>query len=44
MAVSLVIRLLDGHQVDALHIELATDLIMRCSTGPPDRPSRGGSA
>jgi LacI family transcriptional regulator len=34
MAVSLLIRLLDGHQVDALHIELATDLIMRGSTGP----------
>jgi LacI family transcriptional regulator len=34
MAVSLLIRLLDGHQVDALHIELATDLIIRGSTGP----------
>ncbi len=34
MAVSLLIRLLDGHQVDALHIELATDLIVRGSTGP----------
>ena len=34
MAVSLLIRLLDGHQVDALHIELATDLIMRDSVGP----------
>jgi LacI family transcriptional regulator len=34
IAVSLLIRLLDGHQVDALHIELATDLIMRGSTGP----------
>lgn len=34
MAVSLLIRLLDGHQVDALHVELATDLIVRGSTGP----------
>jgi LacI family transcriptional regulator len=34
MAVSLLIRLLDGHRVDALHIELATDLIVRGSTGP----------
>jgi LacI family transcriptional regulator len=34
MAVSLLIRLLDGHRVDALHIELATELIVRGSTGP----------
>ena len=34
MAVSLLIRLLDGHQIDALHAELATDLIVRGSTGP----------
>jgi LacI family transcriptional regulator len=34
MAVSLLIRLLDGHRVDALHIELATDLVVRGSTGP----------
>jgi LacI family transcriptional regulator len=35
MAVSLLVRLLDGHQVDALHVELATELIERGSTGPP---------
>ena len=35
MAVSLLIRLLDGHRVDALHVELATELIVRGSTGPP---------
>ena len=35
MAVSLLVRLLDGHQVDALHVELATELIVRGSTGPP---------
>jgi LacI family transcriptional regulator len=34
IAVSLLIQLLDGHQVDALHVELATDLIVRGSTGP----------
>ena len=34
MAVSLLVRLLDGHQVDALHVELATELIVRGSTGP----------
>jgi LacI family transcriptional regulator len=39
MAVSLLIRLLDDHQVDALHVELATDLIVRASTGPaPESP------
>ena len=35
MAVSLLIRLLAGHQVDALHVELATELIVRGSTAPP---------
>ena len=34
MAVSLLIRLLDGHRVDALHVELATELVVRGSTGP----------
>jgi LacI family transcriptional regulator len=34
MAVSLLVRLLDGHQVDALHVELATELIVRGSTAP----------
>ena len=34
MAVSLLIRLLAGHQVEARHVELATDLIVRASTGP----------
>jgi len=32
MAVSLLVRLLDGHQVDALHVELATELVVRGST------------
>jgi LacI family transcriptional regulator len=40
IAVSLLIRLLDGHRLDALHIELATELIVRGSTGPvPDAGS-----
>ena len=33
MAVSLLIRLLERHQVEALHVELATELIVRGSTG-----------
>ena len=28
------VRLLDGHQVDALHVELATELVVRGSTAP----------
>jgi LacI family transcriptional regulator, galactose operon repressor len=34
MAVSLLLRLLDRHRLDALHVELATELIVRGSTGP----------
>ncbi len=34
IAVGLLIRLLDGHRLDALHIELATELVVRGSTGP----------
>ncbi len=34
MAVSLLVRLMDGHKVDALHVELATELVVRGSTGP----------
>lgn len=34
MAVSLLIRLLSHHQLDALHVELATELVVRGSTGP----------
>jgi LacI family transcriptional regulator len=34
MAVSLLNRLLDGHELDALHLELATELVVRESTGP----------
>lgn len=39
MAVSLLIRLLDGHRVDALHVELATELVVRGSTGPVPAPA-----
>ncbi|TKK77761.1 LacI family transcriptional regulator [Kribbella jiaozuonensis] len=35
MAVSLLTRLLDRHEVEALHVELATELIVRGSTGSP---------
>lgn len=34
MAVSLLMRLLDRDTVDALHVELATELVLRESTGP----------
>jgi LacI family transcriptional regulator len=34
IAVGLLIRLLERHRLDALHIELATELIVRGSTGP----------
>ena len=33
MAVSLLIRLIDRRPVDALHVELATELVVRGSTG-----------
>ena len=35
MAVSLLIRLLEHQQVEALHVELATELVVRDSTGRP---------
>ena len=35
MAVSLLIRLLDRHELEALHIELATELVVRDSTARP---------
>ena len=34
MAVTLLVRLLEKHRLDALHVELATELIVRGSTGP----------
>lgn len=37
MAVSLLIRLLEGQRIDALHVELATELVVRGSTGPAPR-------
>jgi LacI family transcriptional regulator len=37
IAVSLLLRLLNRHRLDALHIELATDLIIRDSTGAAPR-------
>ncbi|QMU75653.1 LacI family transcriptional regulator [Streptacidiphilus sp. PB12-B1b] len=42
MAVSLLVRLLDAHTVDTLHVELATHLVARDSTGPV--PGSGVSA
>jgi LacI family transcriptional regulator len=37
MAVSLLVRQLDRHELEALHIELATELVIRDSTAPPPR-------
>jgi LacI family transcriptional regulator len=34
MAVGLIIRLLERHRLEALHVELATELVVRGSTGP----------
>jgi LacI family transcriptional regulator len=34
MAVTLLSRLLKRHELDARHVELATDLVVRGSTGP----------
>ena len=45
MAVSLLIRLLDRHDLEALHVELATELVIRDSTARPPRladPSESG--
>ncbi|MEV4414672.1 LacI family DNA-binding transcriptional regulator [Catellatospora sp. NPDC049609] len=38
IAVSVLVRLLDRHRLDALHIELATELVIRESTGPVPGP------
>jgi LacI family transcriptional regulator len=37
MAVHLLLRMLGGHRLDALHVELATELVVRDSTGPARR-------
>ncbi|MGI8451197.1 MAG: LacI family DNA-binding transcriptional regulator, partial [Streptosporangiaceae bacterium] len=37
LAVSLLIRLIEQQRLDALHIELATELVIRDSTGPAPR-------
>jgi LacI family transcriptional regulator len=37
MAVTLLVRLLERHELDALHVELATELVVRDSTGPVPR-------
>jgi LacI family transcriptional regulator len=41
MAVGLMVRLLECHQIERLHVELATELVVRASTGPvPAQPVR----
>jgi LacI family transcriptional regulator len=38
MGVELLLRLIDGREIDTLHVELATELVRRASTGPPPSP------
>jgi LacI family transcriptional regulator len=38
MAVTALMRVLDGHDAEALHIELATELVVRNSTAPASSP------
>jgi LacI family transcriptional regulator len=42
MAVTLLMRLIDRHRLDALHVELATQLVPRESTGPAPGPDPAG--
>ena len=42
IAVSLLMRLIDGQRVEALRVELATRLVVRDSTAPPLHPEGGG--
>jgi LacI family transcriptional regulator len=37
MGVELLLRLIEGREIHTLHIELATELVVRASTGPPRR-------
>ena len=37
MAVNLLVRLLQNQRIEALHVELATKLVVRESTAPPAR-------
>lgn len=39
MAVNLLMRLLEQHELETLHVELATELVIRESTGPARHPS-----
>jgi LacI family transcriptional regulator len=42
MAVTMLVRMLKGHELDARHVELGTDLVVRGSTGPAGTPGRTG--
>ena len=44
MAVGLLLRLIDRHALQALHVELATELVVRGSTGPAPDSGAGLSA
>jgi LacI family transcriptional regulator, galactose operon repressor len=41
MGAELLLRLIDGREIDTLHVELATELVVRASTGPPTDSTKG---
>ncbi|MCU1677309.1 MAG: LacI family transcriptional regulator [Frankiales bacterium] len=43
MAVMSLMRLIEGHDTEALHIELATELVVRGTTAPPPRDVNRGT-
>lgn len=44
LGVQLLLRLIDGEEIDTLHVELATELVLRDSTGPPPRRALSNQA
>jgi LacI family transcriptional regulator len=44
MAVSLLLHLLEGDPVESNHVEVATSLVVRGSTGPPPAEPGAGEA
>ena len=40
MAVAQLVRLLQSQRIEALHVELATQLVVRETTAPPTRPAQ----
>ena len=42
MVAQMLAALLERHEVEALHVELATELVVRASTAPPDARNSSG--